>query len=111
MIRTRSLNEIQVDHTCDHLPGTAAVYGACSMTRIAGKSLIIEPEPPGKCAFCGQIAELRPYGPMAEQICFECSQLDDKATVRQYKKRLDKTIQTVLAVQPDAIKKALRRKE
>lgn len=33
---------------------------------------IIEAEPPQQCDECGQIAELRPYGPDGRTICFDC---------------------------------------
>ena len=36
----------------------------------------------GTCAFCGKVAELRPYGPNNENICFDCA-MTDEATARQ----------------------------
>ena len=34
---------------------------------------IICEEPDGKCELCGKIAELRPYGPNKENICYDCN--------------------------------------
>ena len=33
-----------------------------------------------QCDLCGKVAELRPYGPNGEAICFECSMKDKKTT-------------------------------
>lgn len=33
---------------------------------------LIAAQPPGTCEFCGKDAELRPYGPKGERICFAC---------------------------------------
>ena len=40
-------------------------------------------EPDGKCELCGKIAELRPYGPKGERVCFDCGMKDEAATKRQ----------------------------
>ena len=37
-----------------------------------GDTFFIEEEPEQQCDLCGKIAELRPYGPNGECICFEC---------------------------------------
>ena len=37
------------------------------------KILVIEPEEPQKCEYCGSIAETRPYGKNDAEICFECA--------------------------------------
>ncbi len=37
-------------------------------------------EKPQQCDFCDEIAELRPYGPNRETICFDCAQKDVKTT-------------------------------
>ena len=58
------------------------------MTRRIGKFLLIEPEKPGQCATCGDMAELRPYGPNGSKICFPCGMLNPAETERQYTKRL-----------------------
>ena len=40
---------------------------------------IIEAEPPDACDLCGKKAELRPYGPNGERVCFECGMKNEKA--------------------------------
>jgi hypothetical protein len=44
---------------------------------------------PAKCEMCGKIAELRPYGPNNEAICFECGNKDPEATARTQRKFLE----------------------
>lgn len=41
-----------------------------------------------KCQMCGQVAELRPYGPNGESVCFECAMKDEEAAKRQFAKLL-----------------------
>jgi hypothetical protein len=43
------------------------------MTRKIGNIVILENEPPDKCAYCGKYAELRPYGRDHARICFDCA--------------------------------------
>ena len=38
----------------------------------------------GKCQLCGQVDELRPYGPKDEWICFDCGQKDPVTTARKF---------------------------
>lgn len=45
---------------------------------------VIEVEPESKCELCGKIAELRPYGPNGERICFVCGMKDEETTKRQF---------------------------
>ncbi len=40
-------------------------------------------ERPQQCDLCGKVAELRPYGPNGECICFACGQKDKAATERR----------------------------
>lgn len=40
----------------------------------------IRREKPQQCDFCGKIAELRPYGPNYECICFECGNKNKEVT-------------------------------
>ena len=40
--------------------------------------------PLGKCELCGKDAELRPYGPNREWICFTCGMKDEEATERAF---------------------------
>lgn len=49
--------------------------------------LVVEPEQPQQCDFCGRIAELRPYGPNRECICFDCGMQDPETTHRMFNKR------------------------
>ena len=59
------------------------------MTKQIGDRLIIEVEQPQQCDICGTIAELRPYGPNGECVCFDCAMKDKPAAKRQFIKRLD----------------------
>lgn len=43
----------------------------------------------GTCAFCGKEAELRPYGPEGESICFKCGMKDEETTKRKFKEAMD----------------------
>jgi hypothetical protein len=36
----------------------------------------------GLCALCGFAAELKPYGPDNEEICFKCGMKDEDTTRR-----------------------------
>lgn len=58
------------------------------MTRIVDGELIIEEEPPSVCELCGATAELRPYGPNGENICFPCGMKDPASTKMHFEKRL-----------------------
>jgi len=44
---------------------------------------VIAVEPPRHCEQCGRFAETRPYGFNRSRICFQCGQLDPKATERR----------------------------
>ena len=43
----------------------------------------------GKCALCGKVEELRPYGPNNENICFDCGMKDEVTTSRKFQEMLD----------------------
>lgn len=58
------------------------------MTERIGKVVLIEPEPPAACEFCGDVKELRPYGPRGESICFQCAMRDEAGTARRMAKML-----------------------
>ena len=45
---------------------------------------VIEVTPPEKCELCGEVAELRPYGPNNEFICYECGMKDEVTTSRKF---------------------------
>jgi len=44
----------------------------------------IEPTPNNICELCGKVAELRPYGPNFENICFECGMKDEKMAEKRF---------------------------
>jgi len=46
----------------------------------------IAAEPPAKCELCGEIEELRPYGPNGERVCLPCAKKDPKAMERGFRK-------------------------
>lgn len=45
-------------------------------------------EPDSKCELCGKVAELRPYGPKGERVCFDCGMKDEEAAKRQLRKHI-----------------------
>ncbi len=67
------------------------------MTRIVEDVLIIETEDNSKCELCGNISELRPYGPNNEYICFECGMKDEETTKKKFAEVL-KSINKVIVV-------------
>jgi len=44
----------------------------------------IEQQKPQQCDLCGIIAELRPYGPNGETVCFQCGMKDEEAAKRRF---------------------------
>lgn len=58
------------------------------MTHKNGDVLVIVWEKPQQCDLCGKIAELRPYGPKGEKVCFSCMMKDEAAAIEQFRKRL-----------------------
>lgn len=58
------------------------------MSRRIGDAVVIEPTPPARCELCRKVAELRPYGPNGESICFDCGMRDAAGT----KARMDKML-------------------
>jgi hypothetical protein len=51
---------------------------------VMSKRGVIEQTPKAKCELCGKVAELRPYGPRGENICFTCGMKDEETTKRQF---------------------------
>jgi len=47
---------------------------------------IVEDTEPQPCDLCGKIAELRPYGPNKELVCFKCGMKDEEAARREFAK-------------------------
>jgi len=54
------------------------------MTKKVNGDLIIENTGKSVCEMCGKVAELRPYGPNGENICFPCGMKDEETTARQF---------------------------
>ena len=59
------------------------------MSRRVKRQFISQPEPPRVCELCGRVAELRPYGPNGENICFACGMKDEESCKRQFMKVLE----------------------
>ena len=49
---------------------------------------VIENEPENNCEICGKYAELRPYGPKGENICFQCGMKKLGVTERQFDRKV-----------------------
>jgi len=47
---------------------------------------IIEQTKPQGCDLCGEVKELRPYGPNGEWVCFPCGMKDEAAAIRAFAK-------------------------
>jgi len=58
------------------------------MTERINNTILIYAEEPQQCDFCGEIRELRPYGPNGECICFECAMKDEETTKKMMGKVL-----------------------
>lgn len=56
------------------------------MTKRIGNFVIIEQELAQQCDLCGNIAELRPYGPKGEMVCFPCGMKDEAAASAAFRK-------------------------
>ncbi|MCK9568580.1 hypothetical protein M0R72_06535 [Candidatus Pacearchaeota archaeon] len=48
--------------------------------------IVVEKMPRRRCELCGKTAELRPYGPNGENICFACGMKDEETTAKQFGK-------------------------
>lgn len=60
------------------------------MTRLIGDTLIIEPESPQQCDYCGIVAELRPYGKNGACICHACGMKHKMETEKNFFKLCEK---------------------
>jgi len=49
---------------------------------------IIYSEKPQQCDLCGEIAELRPYGPKGEAVCFDCAMEDEPSALEKFRERM-----------------------
>jgi hypothetical protein len=63
--------------------------------------ILLKAEKPQQCDLCGKIAELRPYGPNGECVCFECAMKDEESAQRQFKMRTDGTHPMYKAVEKE----------
>jgi hypothetical protein len=54
---------------------------------MSGQGFIAK-EQPQQCDLCGTIAELRPYGPNGETVCFACAMKDEPAAKRAFARRV-----------------------
>lgn len=54
------------------------------MTERINGVLVIKQERPQQCDLCGQIDELRPYGPGGAKICYPCGMKDPINTFMAY---------------------------
>lgn len=50
---------------------------------------VIEAENEQQCDLCGKVAELRPYGPNGECVCFDCGMKDEESARKQFSRRLN----------------------
>ena len=57
------------------------------MSEKVGKHYISSDEKPQQCDLCGKIAELRPFGPKGECVCFECGMLNEEAARKKFNER------------------------
>lgn len=48
----------------------------------------IEAQNPQQCDLCGKVAELRPYGPNGECVCFDCAMQDEPSARRAFFERM-----------------------
>lgn len=58
------------------------------MTRRFGNIVVVVGESRQQCDMCGKIAELRPYGPNGEKICYACGMKDPETTDKMISKVL-----------------------
>ena len=50
---------------------------------------ILSAELPQQCDDCGEIEELRPYGPGGSMVCFDCGMKDEAEAKRRFLGLLD----------------------
>ena len=48
----------------------------------------ISVELPEMCQLCSKVAELRPYGPKGEYVCFECGMKDEESMKRGFSRMI-----------------------
>lgn len=52
--------------------------------------IVLSNRRPQSCDLCGKAAELRPYGPKGEWVCFKCGMKDEPAAKRAFSRRLER---------------------
>lgn len=67
------------------------------MSKRVADIFIITVEPNSKCELCGTVAELRPYGPNGERVCFTCGMKDEdeEEAKRQFSQHLNGEIPVI----------------
>lgn len=50
----------------------------------AADARVVTDHVPQQCDLCGEIAELRPYGPKGEHVCFKCGMQDEGAAKARF---------------------------
>ena len=71
------------------------------MSERIGNVFVVQEETPHQWDDCGEIAELRPYGPNGSAICFDCGMKDEAGTAARYD-AIIKGIESVVLKAPDA---------
>lgn len=51
---------------------------------MSGRGFIAEDPFHEACQMCGNVDELRPYGPNGEEVCFDCAMKDEPAAKRAF---------------------------
>jgi hypothetical protein len=72
----------------DDCPPFGCMKPAEILTDALDNGRLIAAQTVDTCEFCGKDAELRPYGPKGERVCFPCAMEDEETAKRQFAKRL-----------------------
>jgi hypothetical protein len=59
------------------------------MSKKQGNKFVVEEQKPEQCEYCGEVAELRPYGKNGANICFKCMMKNENEAKKQYGKLLE----------------------
>jgi hypothetical protein len=57
-----------------------------------GDRIIVLCEQPGICVFCGQEADVRPYGPKGETLCYSCAYKAHGGNIEAIKEMAEKVL-------------------
>lgn len=71
------------------------------MSKRVGKFFYASPQADAVCDLCGKTAELRPYGPNGENICYECGMKNEAATKAAFLKLLDGADAVIVGPAPE----------